>query len=155
MNANATAPVTEILNASGAPVQRCICGNFADANTGERLECRSATTRQFAPGHDARLKGHLIRIGRAGNDVRIVGSDAPVPVKVAASGFGFYAMVVDGIERPAKVRKPKAAKPATVTAKVGRWTYEGVILAAGDGTPVFRYTNKKGEVVDTFKFTQV
>lgn len=155
---NTTAPVTKTLNASGTPVQSCICRNFTDTVTGERLVCKSGTTRDFAPGHDARLKGFLIKAGRAGHAVRRLGNDRLMAATGAAAGFGFYQMVVDGVARPAKVRKPKQAKvvkPEVIEAKVGRWTYEGVILAAGDGTPVFRYTNKKNEVVDTSKFTRV
>lgn len=134
--------------------KECACGNFA--TSAERLSCTAETTRTFAPGHDAKLKGFLIRAGREGRMIRVLGEPVEITPQAAAARFGFGHMVAEGIARPARTKKAKAdaapAAPELVAAKVGRWTYEGVILAAGDGTPVFRYTNAKGAVVDTMKF---
>lgn len=125
----------------------------ADGTT-TRTGCTATTRHTFAPGHDARLKGFLIRAGRDGLHVRTVGlgvAHETTAVKFAER-FGFAHMVRDGIARPAKVRKA-APKPTTATAKVGRWVYTGQILSAGDGSPVFRYTDRRGQVVETLRFT--
>lgn len=125
----------------------CQCRNFADATTGERLVCTATTKRTFAPGHDARLKGHLIRIGRAGHLVHTPEGGTPQFPAVVAERFGFAHMVRDGIARTPKKAAPKA--PAKVTAKVGRWLYEGTVTAGGR---LFSYTDRKGNHLIAEKF---
>ncbi|MFF3870659.1 hypothetical protein [Streptomyces sp. NPDC001978] len=116
-------------------------------------------------GHDAKLKGFLIRAGVAGHEVR---RDDGGVVSVAdaathAKQYTFGHMIAAGVERAqtkaAKKAERQAAKdaatkeamtryaarqtrkmaaklarqaaaPATVTAKVGRWTYEGEVFTA-------------------------
>lgn len=133
-----------------ATATRCACSSFADATTGERLVCTATTKRTFAPGHDARLKGHLIRIGRAGHLVHTPEGGTPKFPAVVAERFGFAHMVRDGIARVAPARKAKkAAAPAKVTAKVGRWLYEGTLTAGGK---IFSYTDRKGNHLMAEKF---
>ena len=121
----------------------CQCSMFANADTGERLECNKTTTRQFAPGHDARLKGFLIKLGAQGVEVTRAegGLSITGDAAKAAEGYGFAHMVASGIERAHAKAKEKAERAAaraaakekgtdssdTVKAKVGRATYEGRI----------------------------
>lgn len=155
-----------------AEVTACICGDvtFVSFGDDEKLPaCTATTKRTFAPGHDARLKGILIRHALVGDLVRLESGEV-VDVMFFASRFGFGGMVVDGIQKAmaraqAKAEKKTAkAAPAPaptsepITAKVGRWTYEGTLFtgaATADGVPVFRYIDKKGNQVDTHKFAQI
>lgn len=127
----------------------CSCRNFADATTGERLACTAETARTFAPGHDARLKGFLIRVGRAGHLVATPEGGTPeFPAKVAER-FGFAQMVREGIARPARTRKAKVAAPRVVRAKVGRWEYEGTVTAGGK---ILTYRDRQGRQLMAEKF---
>lgn len=152
------------------------------------------TGRTFAPGHDAKLKGYLIRAGLAGYEVTRVeeGMAYSSNAAAAADRYGFGAMVREGIElgrekRDAKIENKKArakkadarneaeleklpeiaeadkpvaeedaqpSEPAIVKAKVGRWTYEGVVDGDGENFS-FTYTDNKGETKTATKFTLV
>jgi hypothetical protein len=144
----------------------CQCRNFRDARTGEHLACVAETTRTFAPGHDARLKGFLIKVGRLGHMIKVAGLPGEVTAAQAASVFGFADMVTRGIRReaiaPRPTRAQRAPEPGKITsvqvgpdvvrlrsdqiarterasARVGRWTYDGRIDwydRADDGEPV-------------------
>lgn len=151
MNAKTTAAKTT------AP-HRCACNAFVaiDAAGREtRTGCEATTRRIFAPGHDARLKGFLIRAGRDGLHVREVGRGVAHdqhPTQIA-DRFGFGRQVREGINRPAKAKKAKkVAAPAKVVGKVGRWTYEGTVTA---GDKIFTYTDRKGNQLMAEKFTIV
>lgn len=172
------------------------------------------TGREFAPGHDAKLKGFLIRAGIAGHEVtENTGGMAVTGSAIAmASRYGFEYMVRQGIagglikaetKRMKKgdpdalarghaaqakvdalthdgneVRKSRELaalvaaeeekfaaeqaasrpepmwddepEPQIVKAKVGRWVYEGT-EEGGE----FTYTDKKGEVQTTTKYTLI
>jgi hypothetical protein len=173
-----------VLNASGKPVTLCACGGITFVSFGEERTtvCRAGTTRTFAPGHDARLKGMLIRAAVAGEVIRLAPGDVVSPEWFAGK-FGFAHMVRDGITRQmaklqAKVAKKIAAdddnRPALeivaelevdeaavaealgkpevrkVTAKVGRWPYEGTVIGG-----VFHYKNAAGESKLATKFTEI
>jgi len=164
-------------------IRECACGNYADAVTGERIACNAETTRTFAPGHDAKLKGFLIRTGIAGHEVRVLGEPMTQGVGTIANRFGFSGQVLRGIVKGAKkkaakavssdfdamvdadvakrqekaakmVRKPVEAKPV-VTAKVGRWEYKGTVTDSPEFGLRFTYTDKKGVSQTTGKFAQV
>ena len=126
---------------TAAPIANpCLCSTFAaikqhitlgngQPDTIEEVTgCTATTAREFAPGHDAKLKALLIRAGVAGWEVRqgnITGS-----AEKAAAQFAFAYMVDQGIargrakvaakadrnaakaERPKAARKTKAATPA-------------------------------------------
>ncbi|MFC9808491.1 hypothetical protein [Streptomyces griseoaurantiacus] len=104
--------------------------------------CTATTKRQFAPGHDAKLKSFLIKHGAAGHDVRRneggVATSASAEQHAARYAFGH--MVAAGVKRAetkaaekaeraaaraARKAAPKAKAPAKVTAKVGRATFTG------------------------------
>ncbi|QJD54049.1 hypothetical protein SEA_GALACTICA_102 [Streptomyces phage Galactica] len=144
MNATATTPKTA--------VKPCTCSLVVafDNETEEvyTTGCTATTKRQFAPGHDARLKGFLTRAGRENRMVR-VGDDVNTSAQAVADQFGFGYMVREGIARKTakKVAKPQAKK---VTAKVGRWEYVGEIQGAE-----FVYTDRKGVERRTAKFTRI
>lgn len=139
----------------------CACSTFTAYNIEGDVEfttcCNAQTTRTFAPGHDARLKGHLIRWAVLGYEIRV--GDVTKDAVSWASSFGFGYMVAAGIKRSALRAEAKAAKIAkrinrkveaapVVKAKVGRWVYEGTLL---DGT--FTYLDKKLNAQHTTKFT--
>ena len=67
-----TAPRRTFTGALG--VKPCDCGQFSVGNptdmTWSPIPCGATTKRTFAPGHDARLKGYLIRSATAGVTVR-------------------------------------------------------------------------------------
>lgn len=147
--------------ATETTITLCACGNVTYVVDGQDIapvQCRRSTTRTFAPGHDARLKGNLIRAAIAGHDVRLPSGELVSPQHIA-NGFGFGWQVARGLELglakiAMKVGKAKVspvpATPKTITAKVGRWFYEGVV-AGGE----FVYTDKKGATQTTAKFAQV
>lgn len=155
----------------------CSCQVAVDAATNKPLvaKCGQDTWRTFAPGHDARLKGALIRHGLAGGKVRLGSDETEYSVTDAAGAWGFREQVANGLDNPdSKIAKraraaarreaaqteggPKAKaapKPRKVSAKVGRWTYEGELVTWGDGQTAFRYTKKGGKVAETTKFRTV
>lgn len=143
----------------------CQCKDYADASTGQSLSCDRDTYRNFAPGHDARLKGFLIQVGRAGHKVRVAGSEEVVTPVKAASRYGFASQVQEGIRRgPRKAhsrpfgsgtptspaRKPGAAR----TARVGRWEYRGRLQKVG-GQQYFIYRDRRGNERRTPEFELV
>lgn len=71
----------------------CVCGRFEVVDQSgkvvETIECRKTTRGTFAPGHDAKLKGLLIRAGRAGHRVREVGDDRKQWPMTVARRYGF------------------------------------------------------------------
>lgn len=141
--------------ASTASVAPCSCSLFvavaADGTT-TRTGCTATTRRTFAPGHDARLKGFLIRAGRDGLLIRTPEGGADQVAAKVADRFGFGHMVRDGIARVAKPRKAAKVAPRTVIGKVGRWTYEGTVTANGG---IFTYTDRQGRTLMAEKFTIV
>jgi hypothetical protein len=123
--AAAAAPATE---------KDCLCGayeivveEFENENgepdyTAEDTGCSARTTRDFAPGHDAKLKSLLISAGVRGLDVRHnAGGVAHMgSAEVMASGFAFSYMVAKGIETgraKAEVRMNRAAAKKTAAPK--------------------------------------
>ncbi|MFJ9817919.1 hypothetical protein ACIRU3_22185 [Streptomyces sp. NPDC101151] len=113
-------------------------GDYEVFDTG----CTATTKRQFAPGHDAKLKSFLIKHGAAGHDIRRneggVATSASAEQHAARYAFGH--MVAAGVkraeekavekarkaeERAARKAAPKAKAPKKVTAKVGRATFTG------------------------------
>lgn len=166
----------------GQTTHDCECQNWdvetdtANPETGEGYldtGCAASTTRQFAPGHDAKLKSLLITAGTHGWSVsRLTGGvrTSSTPVE-AASYFGFEHQVAAGIkngqdklfarqlrEANREAKKANAAKkaakvpekPESVKAKVGRWVYEGFVATDGTG---FHYADAKGEHKTTHKYT--
>lgn len=125
----------------------CICRNFVNNTTGDRLACNRETTRTFAPGHDARLKGFLIRAGRNGDQIKVYGNEGTFTAQAVANRFGFAHQVAEGVSRPKKTKKVVIK---TVTAKVGRWFYEGTVTAGGK---IFTYTDRQGRTLMAEKFT--
>ncbi|MBQ1081592.1 hypothetical protein [Nocardiopsis sp. B62] len=119
----------------------CQCARFSNAETGEATGCTKTTTREFSPGHDAKLKSLALRAGAAGQQVTRMDDGIAVTTDAvkAVEGYGFAHMVASGIERAQAKARAKAERAAaraaakekgtdssdTVRAKVGRVTYEG------------------------------
>lgn len=152
MAANTTAAQTAQVEPTA-----CTCSQFATED-GRTTGCEAETKRLFAPGHDAKLKSFLIRMGAEGTEVirTVDGIASPADASTHAAKFAFGHMVAAGITRAegkaaAKAeRAAKKAAPKTVTAKVGRWTREGVV----DGD-TFTYTDAKGATKTTTNFQLV
>lgn len=128
--------------ATAAPAGNpCLCSTFEIVTREFELEngqpdyeaettgCTSWTAREFAPGHDAKLKALLIRAGINGWAVRrnLGGMVATSDAQKAASDFAFAYMVDQGIARgrakaaakadrnAAKAERPKAARKNKAT----------------------------------------
>lgn len=160
--------------AAKTELKPCTCSlvvTFTENDEPQTTGCTATTRRTFAPGHDARLKGFLIRAGIADQLVRI-GDDVNTSPEAIAEQFGFAYMVREGIkngkEKAAKrefaqvIREVKRQAKAThetkrreVTCKVGRWVYEGFITDDPMHGPKFTYTTKAGVQTTTQKFTRV
>jgi hypothetical protein len=107
----------------------------------------------FAPGHDAKLKGVLIKLHRQGaafnftEGSMLVGSD---PMTEALK-FGWGRFLTHQPKR--RVRKSRSEGgvsespqfPKAVVVKVGRWVYNGQVLS--DGRVI--YQDKKGNTLET------
>ncbi|MEU2070418.1 hypothetical protein [Streptomyces anulatus] len=147
--------------ATQAEPTACTCSQFATED-GRTTGCAAETKRLFAPGHDAKLKSFLIRMGAEGTEVirTVDGLASSADASTHAAKFAFGHMVAAGITRAegkaaakaerAAARAARKAAPKTVTAKVGRWTREGVV----DGD-TFTYTDAKGATKTTTKFQLV
>lgn len=140
----------------------CPCGCGTKPNNAKRT---------FRQGHDARLKGILIRSGATGFKVRLV-QDGKVTDKTAlqvAQGHGFSDQVKTGIagaeekikaradreaQRKAKATQKKAAKAANsgvakgdrFPIKMGRWTYEGTVTKVSNGIATLDVERKNDTV---------
>ncbi|WP_200308843.1 hypothetical protein [Streptomyces adelaidensis] len=115
----------------------CTCSQFATED-GRTTGCQAETKRLFAPGHDAKLKSFLIRMGAEGTEVirTVDGIASSADASTHAAKFAFGHMVAAGItraetkaaekaERAAARAARKAKAPAKITAKVGRATFTG------------------------------
>lgn len=136
MDANTTAAKT-----AQAEPTACTCSQFSTED-GRTTGCKAETKRQFAPGHDAKLKSFLIKAGAEGTEVirTVDGIASPADASTHAAKFAFGHMIAAGITRAegkaaekaeraaaraARKAAPKAKAPAKVTAKVGRATFTG------------------------------
>ena len=94
--------VVELDDQTGAPAGVTLVG-----------PCGRTTGRDFAPGHDARTKGTLVRAALAGATLALVAADGttapvdPTALAVALDWTGIVAAAVD------QARRPKAARTAT------------------------------------------
>lgn len=116
----AEAPATPAKKEPKAPV-RCKCSLYSKAvdQDGESVlvelvACTATTGGNFAPGHDAKLKSELIKLGAAGQPVyKTVGDeDVEMTAQDAANEYGFAAKVASGIERLTALNDGKEAKAA-------------------------------------------
>lgn len=114
---------TDAKNATADEAQVCECSKY-DAIPADLTEeqvaggdfevlttgCTATTKRQFAPGHDAKLKSALIRWGALGLDIRRNEAGVATSASPAkhASRYAFAHMVTAGVKRA----KAKAAEKA-------------------------------------------
>ncbi len=111
-----------------------------------------AAKRKFRQGHDAKLKSALIRAALDGSTVEADGRTTDALTFADAHGFGHQ--VRAGVERRAarKPRRKSETVAAEVTAKVGRWTYTGVLRDEG---ATFEYADKSGATKTADRFVVV
>lgn len=123
-------------------------------------DCGAATWNLFAQGHDARLVSLLVdevvqsRLTRdeAVALVRKAGGDERLVAKLAQAVAKAHDRWTKRQEAAARKAAAKA-QPKVVTAKVGRWVYQGTLSADGK---TFAYTPKTGGGLKaTSKFTLV
>lgn len=121
-----TATATTAAKTAAAPVlNNCLCSTFEIVTRefevngepdydAETTGCNETTAREFAPGHDAKLKSLLIRAGVAGFPVRrnLGGMASTSDAAGAARDFAFGYMVQTGIERGLAKQAAKAEKKA-------------------------------------------
>lgn len=134
----------------------CSCYSIAHYEQ-DQLEfhsCGAQTRRTFAPGHDAKLKGTLIRLHRAGLPyVRIVnGTRQEIEPMQHAKLYGWGHLLTAQAKRGVKLPTEKAAKATEarpvedlplhqpqakangpVEVKVGRWWYDVVSYEVLEG----------------------
>lgn len=110
--------------AAPATEKDCLCGAYeivveefdtpdGPDYTAEDTGCSARTTRDFAPGHDAKLKSLMISAGVRGLQVRHNGGGVVRmgSAETMAASFAFSYMVIKGIEAgraKAEVRKNRA-----------------------------------------------
>lgn len=142
------------------PTERsCFCGCQAEP---------SGRGRSFAMGHDARLRGKLIRAHLTGTPVMYIGAggtgQADTAMAFAAEhGWAEYLKTAEKRQGPTIRAKLEASNSRVIAAavgpqigdrrlvRVGRWDYTGQVLAVYDdgGRFEIEYVTKKGDVVRT------
>lgn len=120
---------TEKTEANGATA--CECSKFeayiAEQHTDENLAsgnydifstgCVQTTKREFAPGHDAKLKSFLITHGAQGHEIRY--GSLVTTAEDVAKRYTFGYMILDGI---AKAKEKLAAKAERAAARAAKKT---------------------------------
>jgi len=108
----------------------CLCATLTGENAkGEPVyeSCGQMTTNAFKPGHDARLKGALIKAYRGGYQLHLNGRHLD-PMDVASERGWEHFLKHELKPRPKRERKSSAkAGFNPVTVKIGRATYDAVI----------------------------
>lgn len=99
--------------AKGAPANECQCNAEPTKTEGVYAACGRLTAGKFAPGHDAKLKGVLIKAVRAGQPYKTISAGGRVtnqdPHQVAKShGWSKY---TDGAKAVKKATPATKAKP--------------------------------------------
>lgn len=92
----------------------CECSLWTTAEGAKLTDCTKQTSsskKMFLPGHDAKLKGALIRAKHSGTEVSD-GRGISGPAASLASRFGFGAMVANATPRSKKVADTPCAEDA-------------------------------------------
>ena len=111
--------------------------------------CTAQTTKTYARGHDARMVGLIQTALRAEGSVMFAGAiEDPEAFAWSTLSDALAEKITTELKKPTKKAKKAEPEPPAVTAKVGRWTYEGKLI--GDS---FQFTNKSGDTITTEKFT--
>jgi hypothetical protein len=91
----------------------CQCWIPADNQTSTEVwkytACKETCSNVFKQGHDAKLKGQIIRAFRAGVKMQLKGEAAVTP-KALAKQYGWEHYLTEAPVRKARTAKPKAAK---------------------------------------------
>lgn len=86
-------------------------GNYDTFSTG----CTATTKREFAPGHDAKLKSFLILHGAQGHEIRYGITVTTAEAEAKRYAFGY--MILEGIEKAKAKLAAKAERAAAKAAK--------------------------------------
>lgn len=86
-------------------------GNYDTFSTG----CQATTKREFAPGHDAKLKSFLIEHGALDHEIKF--GITIMTAEDAAKSYTFGYMIVEGIEKAKAKLAAKADRAAAKAAK--------------------------------------
>lgn len=97
-------------------------GNYDSFSTG----CAATTKREFAPGHDAKLKSFLIQHGAQGHEIRY-GGTLVTTAEDMAKRYTFGYMILEGIDKA----KAKLAAKAERAAKKGKTAERKLAEGAG------------------------
>lgn len=101
----------------------CGCYSNIDKN-GVHTSCGRLVKGKFAPGHDAKLKGMLIRAAVAGEQFKTQDKGGKVvshDPKAFAKELGWEAQIAKGLATAAaKANKPKRASGASASAKANK-----------------------------------
>lgn len=117
--------------------------------------CSANTRREFAPGHDAKLKGALIKAYRNGTEYHYTDGGMLIscdPIEEARKRGWSHFLVAPSGKVASRVTEAKPVSTATKghripsSVKVGRWTHgvTKVVASAGD-TWTVQYKTAKGE----------
>lgn len=117
MSETIEAPAEAAPKKAAAQPKPCACVAYvAKLADGTELTtgCTAQTPRNFAPGHDAKLKSLLIKAAIAGVDVTRSNGDGVTELSPlhAAEDFGFRAQVEKGVDTQARKDAVKSAKKA-------------------------------------------
>lgn len=102
-------------------------GNYDTFSTG----CTATTKREFAPGHDAKLKSFLIEHGALDHEIKF--GITIMTAEEAVKGYAFGYMVVEGIAKAKEklaAKAERAAKKAAKPAKAERKLAEAAKVVA-------------------------
>lgn len=114
--------------------------------------CGAMTRRSFAPGHDAKLKGLLIKLNREGQSFNVAGEGflTHVEPSTLAAELGWSHFLTPAKPKSARKAKAKNRTGQTGQVKVGRWFYPATVLEDNGATLDVIYTKKDNtEVLDT------
>jgi hypothetical protein len=133
-------------------VHNCGCNalHVHDTASGEPIYgfCGATTTGTFAQGHDAKLKGVLLKLWRSDSPYHVADGEGSTSLtsgsatgQLVARGWTQY--MVDLAPRRSRSKRSTPIRPTTI--KVGRWVYD-VVSQSGN---VVSYRTKSGELKTT------
>lgn len=127
--------MTETASPAAQTTRPCECSLWTTADGAKLTDCAAQTNskkKTFRPGHDAKLKGALIRAKHAGTEVSDGRGVSGAPEDLAAR-FGFGHMVASATKR-----EKKAAAPAAEAIAAEEEKHEEAEIAAAEAEALAR-----------------
>ena len=139
---DADTPTSPILQdgPKGTTMAKSVAGAVSGKNYTCGCGCGELVTRRFKPGHDARLKGEMLRAYRSGDPVD------KQRAQLIANDNGWERYLTDQPAKATKVAKTKPVGFAAVRVKVGRWEYDGILIEKSADEVVVEYKGAGGKV---------